>query len=269
MSESTLPEVRLSPWPAPPAEAGKDVSRLDYKSGWDGQPDWGVLIPGKPRCDWAVVLHGHGSGGDQLLTRPDIRDQWLPALRSAGLGILSVNLRGNAWMSPAAVNDLHGLIGWLKQTHPAGKLFLCGGSMGGTSALIYAVQHPEQWSGVMALCPAADLPSYWHWAREREAQIPVLGEIATAIEMSYGSTPERSPQLYARHSAWTQRHRLSMPLSLVHGTADLIIPYEPTRQLADALSGNADVHYEELPDGNHDSPIPAFSRSLEWLLSKQ
>ncbi|MCC6423736.1 MAG: alpha/beta fold hydrolase [Phycisphaerales bacterium] len=258
--------MKQSPMLNPPAAAGNEVLRVDYTSGWDGRPDWGVVIPNQRAGDWAVVLHGHGSGGDQLLNRPDIRDVWLPALRSAGLGVLSPNARGNAWMSPATVDDLHGLIEWLKRNYSVRRLFLCGGSMGGTSALIYATRHPEQLSGVMALCPAADLPSYWHWARERSAQIPVLGEIASAIESSYGTTPDELPELYALHSAWTQRHRLTIRLALAHGTGDVIIPAEPTRQLAQSMSGRPDVWYEELPGGDHDSPLRFFPKALEWLL---
>jgi len=266
MSDAGLKDVRLSPWPAPPTAAGNEVLRIDYASGRDGRPDWGVIIPGRVGGDWAVVLHGHGSGGDQLMTRPDIRDSWLPALRSAGLWIYCPNLRGNAWMSPAAANDLHATLEWLRDNYHPKRLFMTGGSMGGTSALIYAVLHPEHLAGVMALCPAVDLPSYWHWARNRQAQIPVLGEIASAIESNYGATPEQSPDLYANHSAWNRRQQLTMPLALAHGTADSIIPAEPTRQLAQAISGRADVHYDELPGGDHDSPLPVFPKALEWIL---
>lgn len=266
MKETGLKDIRVTTWPNPPAVAGEKVLRLDYVSGRDGRPDWGVVIPGTAGGDWAVVLHGHGSGGDQLLTRPDIRDLWLPALRSAGLGVYSPNLRGNAWMSPSAAHDLHAATGWLREKYHPRRLFITGGSMGGTSALIYATLHPDEIDGVMALCPATDLPAYCHWARERGAQIPVLGEIASAIESNYGAAPDQSPELYARHSVWTHRERLTMPMALAHGTADIIIPSEPTRRLAQHLHKRPDVRYEELPGGNHDAPIPTFPKALDWIL---
>lgn len=267
MKAAGLKDIRLSPWPNPPT-AANEALRVDYVSGVDDQKDWGVLIPCRQAGDWAVVLHGHGSGGDQLLTRPDIRDGWLPALRSAGLGIFSPNLRGNAWMSPAAAEDLSGLMTWLRSQYPIGKMFLCGGSMGGTSALIYAVLYPDQLDGVMALCPAAELPGYWRWAMERAGRIPVLGEIASAIESNYGATPDQSPELYASHSAWSQRQRLTMPLALAHGTGDVIIPFEPTRRLAEALNGRGNLRYDEIPGGDHDGPVRLFPPLLEWLLDR-
>jgi pimeloyl-ACP methyl ester carboxylesterase len=261
-----LENIHVSAWPDAPAVAGPRILRVDYVSGADGQKDWAVLMPQDGAETLAVMLHGHGSGGDQLLTRPDIRDRWLPALRSAGLGIVCPNLRGNAWMSPAAAGDLRQLIAWVRERYAMRRVLLVGGSMGGTSVLIYAALHPEEVDGVVAICPAADLPEYWRWAVRNAAQRPILGQIARAIQEQYGSTPDQSPELFTRHSALAQEARLTMPVALAHGTADATIPFEPTRQLAACLEERGRVHYEEMPGGNHDAPLVNGPEMFNWVL---
>ncbi len=61
------------------------LKRLNYTSRLDGLRDWGTLLPGKNPALWIVVLHGHGAQGDQLYTRADIRQIWLPEFLAAGL----------------------------------------------------------------------------------------------------------------------------------------------------------------------------------------
>jgi len=128
--------------------------------------------------------------------------------------------------------------------------------MGGTSALIYIVLHPAEITGVPALCPAADLPGYWRWAQEKMHQNPTLMDITHAIARAYGTTPDRSEDLFSHHSALAQRHRLTMQVALAHGTADAIIPIDPTHQLAQILQGQAPVRYIQLAGGNHDAHLP-------------
>ena len=46
--------------------------RVDYISDVDGKADWYMRCDGIRGGDCVVVLHGHGSNGDQLFTRPDL-----------------------------------------------------------------------------------------------------------------------------------------------------------------------------------------------------
>src|SRR3990170_997644 len=91
----------------PQTIAQRTVDRIDYVSAHDGV------------ADWALMLHGDRSTGDQLLTRPDLRGVWLPAFEAANLNILCPHLRGDAWMGPAAAADLRDLIAMLRQRHGA------------------------------------------------------------------------------------------------------------------------------------------------------
>ena len=240
--------------------------RLEYVSDIDGLKDWALFLPGENRELWIVVIHGHGSHGDQLFIRKDIREFWLPEYRNSGAGILCVNLRDNAWMGPAAVADMHDLVNYLRTEQGMRKTIFCSGSMGGTSNLAYAVLHPEDVSGLVIRGAATDLASYYRWCRTQ--QKPIVQEIAEAIRISYGGTPYEKAELYRKHSALANFAKLAMPLYLIHGAADEIIPVEQARALADKMKNCKNFFYTEIPGGNHDSPITeanAFPAIMKML----
>lgn len=252
-----------------PAESGPipgGVLRLDYRSPVDGAEDWALLWPPERGRTWIVSLHGHGAQGDQLYVRPDLAAQWLPLLRGTGCGILTPNLRGDAWMAPPAAADLHDLLRRVRQEHAAERFVLVGGSMGGTGALIYASLHPEDVAGVAAVCPAADVGSYHDWCA-RQGDPPVLREIAAAIRAAYGGTPQERPAVYERHSCLAHAERLTMPVFVAHGDRDEIIPVRQSRALVAACRG-AGLKCREVQGGGHDSPLTAavLRNALEWVL---
>ena len=98
-----------------------ELKRIRYKSGVDGMDDWAMVLPPKSGTKWLVCIHGHGSLGDQLYTRKDIHDWYLPRFLERGYGILTPTLRGNAWMAPPAVEDLDGLLDILRAEYKAEK----------------------------------------------------------------------------------------------------------------------------------------------------
>ncbi len=242
----------------------RDTFLWKYKSTFDTFEDWTLVEPNTLN-QWIIYLHGHGSDGAQLFTRKDIVDLRLQLLRAHGFSILAPNLRGNAWMCPAAVHDLHELICSLKSHHDVDRIALFSGSMGGTGNLIYAAIHPEDVDAVIAGCPATDLARYHSWCRSRTSPA-VLKNIADAIEQNYGGSPEQVPDVYKEHSACTNASGLNMPLYLSHGNADLIIPVSESRLLAAQLEKvNQSFVYEEIEGGDHDSPLRNDKRSLKWL----
>lgn len=244
-----------------------NTSLLKYKSSFDGLEDWALVEPGTQNI-WVIYLHGHGSDGSQLFTRQDVVDVRLKLIRECGFSILAPNLRGNAWMYPAALHDLHELIEFLRDKYPVEKTVFFSGSMGGTGNLIYAVNHPEDADIIIAGCPATDLCRYYKWCREHN-EPPVLKEIADAIEKAYGGTPDEIPEIYEKHSTYKNATRLTMPLYLTHGNDDVIIPVEESRMLAKKLINvNPMFIYDEIDGGNHDAPLKNDKMSVEWLLSR-
>lgn len=236
------------------------VKKLAYPVAGGGE-DWALAWPGDEDT-WVVHLHGHGSTGDQLFTREDVRTLWLPAYRAAGYGVLSPHLRGNAWMCPEAVEDLSLLLAEVRRRFGARRFAFVSGSMGGTGNLIYAVRHPEEVAALVALCPATEVAGYTAWCGAQATGI--IGEIYQALVTAYGGTPDKQPERYAAHSAVGHADRLTMPVYLCHGDADTLIPVTESHRLLAALPPNADFTYRELPGGGHDAPLYQLE-FLDWL----
>jgi pimeloyl-ACP methyl ester carboxylesterase len=244
------------------------VLRLEYRSGLDDHADWALAWPGERRDLWVVVIHGHGSHGDQLYVRRDVLTIWLPEFRQLRAGILTVNLRDNAWMAPAAAYDLHELLAMVRAEWGAAQFIFCSGSMGGTSNLIYAVLHPEDVQALVIRGAATDLATYQPWCLEPEqADRPILKQIAAAIAAAYGGTPVQVPDVYRKHSALNNSEKLTMPLYFSHGGADNIIPVSQAQWLAEKMRNQKNYKYHEIPGGNHDSPITDRAGWL-WAMAK-
>ena len=241
------------------------LRRLEYQSAVDGIADWTLIQPPANGTRWIVCIHGHGSSGDQLWTSPLTRP-WLTVFHKHGGGILSPHLRGNSWMGPAATADLHWLLAIVRAEFGATHFDFVGGSMGGTSNLIYAGLHPADAASVVALCPATNLATYVPWCRQNSA--PLITEIADAIETAYGGSPATQSAVFTTHSTLTNSTQLTMPVYLSHGEADTLIPVSQSRQLASVLAGAPVFRYEEIPGGDHDAPLAAAARALDWVLSQ-
>ena len=237
--------------------------RVDYFSSVDGIKDWAIMCPGQ--TDVCIVkLHGHGSHGDQLFTRVDVRKFWLGILLEMNVTILCPNLLDNAWMCPAAVDDLSNLLDYMRSEHVIKKFILSSGSMGATGNLIYATRRPEDVHAVVALGAATDLSSFYDWCmRQPVGSVPM--ELGEAIENSYGCKPEDNPSLFDKHSTLKNCDKLTMPVFFAHGAVDELIPVEQARQLAEKMQGRENFEYHEIPDGGHDSPC-FITEAVDFIL---
>lgn len=256
----------LGPGDEPRSWGVPGLRRESFSSPVDGIEDELYRRPPARGTDWVVYLHGHGSRGDQLFSRPDIRARWWPEVAERGYGVLSPTLRGNAWMGPAAAADLHYLLDTVRARFGAKRFLFVGGSMGGTSCLVYGALHPDEVAGLAALCPATDLESYHAFLSSNPTAI--RREIADAIEAAYGGTPARAPEPYARHSALANHARLTMPLYLGAASGDSLIPVEQCRLLAAARAGAPGFRYRELEGGDHDSPLALLPEALCWIAAR-
>lgn len=272
----SLTEPQLSPVVAQGFPSG--LQRLDYRSPVDDSAGWAMLLPPASGIRiWVVVIHGHGSHGNQLYVRKDLQRYWLPQYQQRGLGVLTPDLRGNAWMGPSAVTDMDALLNFLRDRYAAERFIFSSGSMGGTSNLIYAALRPGQVDGVIVRGGVCDLAAYWQFCRNGEAALPILAEIADALEENYGGPPDHASELYRRHSPLFHPEALmTIPMFLCHGTADRLMPVEQPRRLIGALAGHPRLAYCEVPDGSHDAPLalglaadsfcPSFS-ALDWVMA--
>jgi pimeloyl-ACP methyl ester carboxylesterase len=238
--------------PAVGAAYPEGTVRITYTSGVDGSEDWALFLPGDPQQNTVVYLHGSFAFADQIFTRADVRDVWLTRIVRGRHPLLSGNLRGTAYMSPAATADLTGLLGYVRETLGCQRFVLLGGSGGASSAMAYAVLHPEQIHGVIAMGMCDILPRL---AFARASDNPVLQELAQTVFAAYGGTPEELPELYAARSVLAHAERLTMPIVLTMGEKDALIPVAETRKVAAALKSNPRFVYHEVPGGNHDAAL--------------
>jgi len=255
--------VKLAPVsgdPSIPAE----VKRLDFRCP-DGFEDWALLKPGKREGLWVVVIHGHGSAADQLYTREDIRRLWLSRFLESEVGVLTLNVRGNSWMGPAAAEDTRSVLAYMRAEWGLTQAVFCSGSMGGTSNLIYAALHPEDVQALVLRGAAVDIGSYHDWCLTRP--LPIHAAIAAAIRANYGGTAAERPALFARHSALGNRWRLDMPIHFSHGELDVLMSVQAARGFARAMTDKADFVFKEIPGGDHDSPLHE-TEGWDWALAR-
>ena len=201
--------------------------------------------PEKPH-DVLIALHGHGWDRWQFIQ--DMRGE-CRGLRDVatkhGLIFVSPDYRAKtSWMGPAAEADMLQIIADVKKRHRVNRVFIAGGSMGGTSALIFATLHPELIAGVCALNPTANIVEY--------------AGFKDAIDTSYGSAGERhkrSPELHA--------DRLTMPVALTTGGKDTVVPPASTLRLAKKLSRVLSLHREAVA---HSTSYDDTVKAMEFVL---
>jgi pimeloyl-ACP methyl ester carboxylesterase len=243
------------------------VVRWTTASGVDGVRDRALVYPGRAKSrTWFVVIHGHGSHEDQLYVRPDIRAAWLEPFLATGAGILTPNLRDNAWMSPAAVRDLHALLDAVRDAYGAARFLFFSGSMGGSSNLFYALHHPEDVAALAALGAAPEPAAYVRWCRTYPGG-SIQRQIADAIEAAYGGPPEALPSLYQERDAAARAHRLAMPVYFSHGENDALMPVHEARRLEAAARHHPAFRYAEIAGGSHDSPL-LRPGPMAWILAQ-
>ncbi len=230
----------------------KETFKITYQSRFDGKTDWALFTPGDASKNTIVYLHGSFSSGDQIYTRKDIRNFWLSRILNEKHPLLSINMRGTSYMSPAATADLHDLLNYFRNKYSLGKIVLLGGSGGATSAMAYACVHPETINGVIAM-GTCDIFTRLEFAENSNK--PLLQKLARTVYEAYGGSTKQKPELYRERSVLANADRLNMPVILSMGEKDSLIPVEESRKIAKTLSNKADFHYIEIPDGNHDSSL--------------
>jgi acetyl esterase/lipase len=212
---------------------------------------------GKAKKPGAVIIHGGGwMNGDK--TKPKFVDM---AKFMAELGLVAVNINyrlGGEAPAPAALEDCKCAIRWLRvhaetlgvDTH---KIVAIGGSAGGHLALMTGLCHdPEfergDWldqssrvSAVIAQYPPTDVRDLLVGSRARPFTNQWL--------------PETMPDRLAQADKLSPIHYVdgqSVPVLIIHGDADALVPYSHSVQLIEKLKqAGRDARLLTVPGGVH------------------
>jgi len=151
MKETVIPELPLQGGLTSP----EDVA---FKAEIDGTEQFymEILPVGfdlDMKHDLIIGLHGHGSDRKQFALDPRSECAAFREFASKhGMIAITPDYRATtSWMGPKAEADVVQIIKLLKKKHRINKVFVIGGSMGGTSALTFATLHPDLVDGVTAM----------------------------------------------------------------------------------------------------------------------
>lgn len=247
-----------------PLVAGEPSREIDvgFAAECDGtQQRYVLVLPAEfkadERHDMLIALHGHGSDRWQFVKDPraEARAAREVAAKHNMLFVSPDYRARTSWMGPKAEADLVQIIADLKKTHRVGRVFLCGGSMGGSSALTFAALHPEMIAGVAAMNGTANHLEYV--------------QFQDAITASYGGTKTTIPDEYKKRSAEYWPERLHMPVAMSLGGQDKLVPPESCRRLAGILKLlGRDVLLIDREQTGHETNLEDSTAIIEFVLQK-
>jgi pimeloyl-ACP methyl ester carboxylesterase len=202
-----------------------------------------------------IALHGHGSDRWQFIrdNRGECKGARDVSTRQ-GMIFVSPDYRAKtSWMGPKAEADMVQMIGELRERHKVGKIFLMGGSMGGTAALTFTALHPELIAGVCSLNGTANLLEY--------------EKFQDAIQASFGGTKKQIPEEYKKRSAEFWPEKFTMPVACTTGGKDEVVPPQSVLRLLEQLKKHGrkvlSLHRE---NGGHSTGYEDTCAALEFII---
>ena len=255
-----------------------------------------LWIPDVPMDALVVMVHGvgeHSGCYDDVAEKFTLQSFGFLAFDLRGHG-RSSGIRGHASIK-VIKEDLQVIIKKMCKKFPDTPIVLFGHSMGGHVVLNYAVDKKIKVQGIISSSPWLKLVkppmSLLVMAAKWASPIVPWITVRTGVrgnQLSQGSTKRKStktdPLLHKKISIgffsdlWANskvilqnKHRLNIPLLLMHGTADTLTSYQASKSFAQN-SGEfttfkqwSDMHHDLLNDeGNED----VFQYVVKWL-SKQ
>lgn len=241
---------------------GAEPKDFSFKSNVDGTEQRYVelLPPGfeaDKTYDVVFAFHGHGADRWQFIkeTRGECRGVRDIAAQY-GLIVVSPDYRAKtSWMGPQAEADVLQIISILKQRHKMGRIFLAGGSMGGTATLVFTALHPELIAGVCSLNGTANLIEYENFQQ--------------AISASYGGTKSEVSNEYKKRSAEFWPERFTMPVAFTTGGKDQAVPPQSVLRLFNKLKKlNRQVLSIHRENTGHLTNYTDTCTAMEFMLKK-
>ena len=237
-----------------------DPVDVEFKADVDGSPQHYVEMlpkdfqPSKT-CDVLIVLHGHGSDRWQYVKaeRDECKAARDFAARHAMIMVSPDYRAPTSWMGPQAEADLVQIIALLRNKHRVRKVFLAGGSMGGTSVLIFSALHPELVAGISSQNGTANMLDYQNFQ--------------DAIAAAYGGNKQQQPEECRKRSPELVPEKFTMPVAFTVGGKDTSVPPDSVRRLAERLQAmKREVLLIDRKDGGHATNYEDTTHALEFML---
>ena len=190
---------------------------------------------------------------------------------ACGFSVLRVELYGHGHSGGSFhdhtvriwVEELVGIIDRVRKLDFVSKLYLCGHSQGGLAVMLAAAERRDVIAGLIPLSPAWMIPD---WAREGNVLGMVFDpehipdEVPLGEGVTIGGGYLRAAQAIDARAAI---RAFGGPVLIVHGTADLTIPFSSAREAASLYQNCTlvpveddthcfDRHLEEMTKAVHD-----------------
>jgi dipeptidyl aminopeptidase/acylaminoacyl peptidase len=226
----------------------------------DGLRLTGTLTLPNRRTAAPVVVVAHGWSHPGGYRRGGGLDREEDALGRAGFAVLHPDYRnygGSAVTSGRAVAEPDGypvdIVNAVLALRTGGvtgldlgRVGLLGRSMGGGAALQAAVARPDLFRAVELYSPVSSLA-----ADDLDRWAPAGSALRARVERAYG-TPATQPVFWHDASVRYYLDRLTMPVQVVHGTADPVCPFAWSVATARAMrAAGVQVDLQPFPGEGH------------------
>lgn len=229
-----------------------------------------VCVPhGRGPVAAVLLVHGGGwSSGDRTQAAGPLRGP----LVAAGIAWIALDYRlAPRHRHPAAVEDVRAAVAWTRAHAPAlgldpGRLALLGESAGGHLVVSAVVSAGEE-ARVAAVVP-------FFAPVDLEADTERRGGLSPSLRALFGrDVVDDATRRVLRDASPLRQVRPGLPpFLLVHGTADMSVPYEQSLRLREALrSADVPCALVTVPDGTHGTrgwsrTLPAWREQVvAWL----
>lgn len=205
----------------------------------------------RPSEEWPVILFLHGAGergndglfqtqvglGSAIRTNPE---RW-PAIV-----VFPQTPEEMTWQGAPGRVAMAALDATLQEYRiDESRVYLTGLSLGGNGTWYLSYQHADRFAALVVICGFVD----------------AFRGFPTFI-------PESSTDPYSTLAARVAQ----IPVWIVHGNADEVVPVEESRRMAAALEeAGADLRFEELPGVDHHAWDPAYASEelVAWLFGQR
>jgi dienelactone hydrolase len=232
--------------PAIPAEQVGPVSAFDYRAG-DGLELDGVLTlpPRREPKDLPVVVLPHGGPSGHDIVR---FDWWAQAFASRGYAVFQPNFRGSTnrdaafrragqgeWGRKMQSDISDGLAALAEQgvVDPA-RACIVGASYGGYAALAGVTLQQGLYRCAVAVAPVSDLALMYRTDVRESGQSRVVSRSLLDQLGPRSGFDAVSPRRFARQA--------DAPVLLIHGRDDVVVPFEQSARMAEALKDAGKPH---------------------------